>query len=164
MKRTLRRLMLILMLAAGPVLLVGCPETPVGTVTDETGALVWDHNFDGVPDVNDAGDPEYVVDPKIYAAANQADTIGPLVLTGLASFGVPFVAAIAVFWKKYKFGKMTANLVASIQSGRASLKANGAKGSLDILDNALKAAQDPDAAAMVADLKKAAGLPSVSSP
>ncbi len=166
MKRTL----MILIIIAGPLLFTGCPETPLGTAelkdaaTGETIALAWDLNYDGVPDRNEDGTPKLVLDPKIYTAANQADSIGPLVLTGLGAFGVPFVAGIAVFWKKHKLGKMIANLVASVQAGRASVEANGAKGSLEIFDNALANAQNPKTAAMVADLKEAAGLPSVSNP
>ncbi len=162
MKRTL----MILIMLVGPLLMVGCPETPVGTVLMGDGQrLAWDRDLNGKPDLLDDGvTPDLVVDPEIYMAANQADVIGPLVLTGLGAFGVPFVGLIAVFWKKHGLGKMIANLVASVQAGRASVEKNGAKGALEILDNALANAQDPKTAAMVADLKKAAGLPSVSSP
>ncbi len=162
MKRTL----MILIILAGPLLVVGCPETPIGTVLmDDEERLAWDRNFDGKADLLDDGvTPDLVLDPGIYLAANQADAIGPLVLTGLGAFGVPFVAVIAVFWKKYKLGKMIANLVASVQAGRASVEAQGAKGTLEILDNALANAQNPETAAMVADLKKAAGMPSVTLP
>ncbi len=162
MKRTL----MILIIVAGALLVVGCPETPVGTVLMDDGQrLAWDRDLNGEPDLLDDGvTPDLVVDPDIYMAANQADAIGPLVLTGLAAFGVPFVAAIGVFWRKYKLGKMTANLIASIQAGRASVKEHGTKGLLESLDIALDAAQHPDTKAMVADLKKAAGLASVTLP
>ncbi len=166
MKRTL----MILIIVAGPLLFAGCPETPMGTVAvknadgDDVG-LAWDRKpYDGVADVNEDGTPDLVLGANIYKVANQADSFGPTALAIAASFGVPFVGAIGIFWRKHKLAKMTANLVAAIQAGRASVNASGAKGSLEILDNALANAQHPDTAAMVADLKEAAGLPSVSSP
>lgn len=168
MKRTLRRLMLIMMLICVPAVMMGCPETPFGTVTvmDEAGnpiASAWDRDLDGEADKDPVtGEVDLVLPKEAYTAARRADIFGPEILQLLAAFGVPFVGMAAVWWRKYKFGLKTANLVTSIQAARASIKANGAKGSLVLLDDALKAAQDPDTAAMVADLKKAAGLPSVS--
>ncbi len=163
MKRTL----MILIILAGPLLLAGCPETPMGTVaerdvqTGEIRATIWDRDYDGQADRKADGTPDYVLDPKFYATADTVDSIGMQVL-GVAAIFLPAAGWFREAWKRYKGKKLVTNLIASFQVGRSSLKKNGAKGALDILDNALEAVQHPDTRAMVKDIKAAAQMPSVS--
>ena len=148
--------------------LPGCIHPPAGTVAiDITGdgepdAVAIDADKDGQPDLDPNGNPQIVAGSKeAYARAATIDSVAPGILNaaGLLTAGTGIGAifgAVGIWWRGAKVGRLVANLVLSIQSGRKALAVEKPD-ALAVLDKALDDAQKnvPGLRDKIIELKKA---------
>jgi len=151
--------------------MAGCPETPFGTVVveDEQGQKIgsaWDKNFDGEPDIDPVtGEVDLLLPKAAYTVAQQVDGTAPALLKTVGGlFGVSFLTVLGLLWKNRRLAGFAVNVVESVQAVRHAAVEGGIKGALEAVDHALGSVQTPATRAKVTDLKKAAGLPSVTNP
>ena len=161
---------MILAFALWGIVVISCMRPPSDTTTIELNgkpALAWDRDHDGMADLDAEGEPMVVAgSPAAYSAADTVDSIAPGVLETLAAFGIPgagILVGIASAWRAHKFGRVVANTVMSIQTGRERLAVNGKGEALEILDDALRT-QTPETVKMVRDIKERLGIGSVPKP
>ena len=151
--------------------IVGCFNPPQKTMwldTDLDGTpdiLAVDANEDGIADEDEAGNPILALTPeemKKYQAILASDKYGPeaLALSG-GLFGLPILVAIGGIWRSVKFGRVLTNTILSIQNARSVLKAQGPKGSLEILDAALDQGQVQGTRDAIEAIKGKLGVKSV---
>ena len=157
---------IILVVFAIVLLAPSCMRPPAKVVITEVEGkpvAAWDLNADGVADTNADGSLDVVPgSEKLIGAGDTADSIAPTVLkflvpiTGLSVFG-----GLAEAWKKYKFGRILANTVMTVQAARKRLKTEGNAEALAIVDETL-GTQTKETTAAIRDIKDRLGLKSVS--
>jgi len=151
----------------GLIFVAGCVSPPEGTMfVDLEGngieVLVQDADKDGVPDVDAAGNV-IPVSYGVYKGADIVDSTVPTVLGAIGTiFGAPLLVGVGAWWHKARAGRLVANLIASVQAGRAKLKTqtNG-EVLLEAFDKALEDIQDPQTILLVKELKIRLGLEKV---
>lgn len=171
----LKKALLVAMIFVGIGLIfspmVGCVNPPEGyieyDVNDDGTPDVYaqDLDQDGIPDLDKKGKPIVLPTSESLKYARVADEAGPTVLTGVGILtGVPLLSAIALAWKRIKFGRVFANTVAHVQAGRMALKDKGYMAVVEILKNLMDKAgsvEEQAAIRQIIDLIKQAGAENI---
>lgn len=154
------RIMLMFTVAAALLFMSGCLKTPAGFVefdADGDGlpdAYAVDTDEDGEITEADYTDGEPVlVNRKLVSITSKADAFGPdAVAAAGALAGIPFLAALAVFLKKLKPGKILRDTVLAVQVFREEMrKKNG--DILALMDKTLGDELDARSKAEIARIK-----------
>ena len=146
----------------------GCLNPPAQTVTidlDGDGsvdALAVDEDNDGLPDIDETGAPIIVAGSSGYKIAGTVDEVGPGILTSLgALLGVPILFGVGAAWKGGKWGRLTMNLIMSIQAARKKLKKAGSEDALEIFDEVMTSKSSTAVKDLVNSIKKKKDVTSV---